>query len=35
MWMYLKIELDKWKRKYLTKIYDPFLNGPFRGQIPF
>nr|YP_009935983.1 hypothetical protein RF1 [Oxytropis splendens]QNS39091.1 hypothetical protein RF1 [Oxytropis splendens] len=23
---------DKKKRKYLTKIYDPFLNGCFRGQ---
>nr|YP_010513352.1 hypothetical protein Ycf1 [Centrosema coriaceum]UXL84923.1 hypothetical protein Ycf1 [Centrosema coriaceum] len=24
---------DETKTKYLTKIYDPFLNGPFRGQI--
>nr|YP_009429930.1 hypothetical chloroplast RF1 [Carmichaelia australis]ASY01261.1 hypothetical chloroplast RF1 [Carmichaelia australis] len=24
---------DETKRKYLTKIYDPFLNGCFRGQI--
>ena len=32
MWMYLKIKLDKRKRKYLTKIYDPFLNRPLRGQ---
>nr|YP_010832510.1 hypothetical chloroplast RF1 [Astragalus oxyglottis]WFG51948.1 hypothetical chloroplast RF1 [Astragalus oxyglottis] len=25
---------DKKKRKYLTQIYDPFLNGSFRGQMP-
>nr|YP_009770553.1 hypothetical chloroplast RF19 [Astragalus bhotanensis]QIT01255.1 hypothetical chloroplast RF19 [Astragalus bhotanensis] len=25
---------DKKKRKYLTQIYDPFLNGCFRGQMP-
>nr|YP_010379259.1 hypothetical protein RF1 [Astragalus arrectus]UCS40248.1 hypothetical protein RF1 [Astragalus arrectus] len=25
---------DKNKRKYLTQIYDPFLNGCFRGQMP-
>nr|YP_010169844.1 hypothetical protein RF1 [Amphicarpaea edgeworthii]QRZ59666.1 hypothetical protein RF1 [Amphicarpaea edgeworthii] len=24
---------DETKTKYLTKKYDPFLNGPFRGQI--
>nr|YP_010700908.1 hypothetical chloroplast RF1 [Neustanthus phaseoloides]WCI20980.1 hypothetical chloroplast RF1 [Neustanthus phaseoloides] len=24
---------DETKTKYLTKIYDPFLNGPFRGRI--
>nr|AOY40594.1 hypothetical chloroplast RF19 [Cajanus cajan] len=24
---------DETKKKYLTKIYDPFLNGPFRGRI--
>nr|YP_010511869.1 hypothetical protein Ycf1 [Trischidium molle]UXL83193.1 hypothetical protein Ycf1 [Trischidium molle] len=24
---------DETKRKYLPKIYDPFLNGPFRGRI--
>nr|YP_009127665.1 hypothetical chloroplast RF19 [Pachyrhizus erosus]AHY33280.1 hypothetical chloroplast RF19 [Pachyrhizus erosus] len=24
---------DKTKTKFLTKIYDPFLNGPFRGRI--
>nr|YP_010864224.1 hypothetical protein RF1 [Indigofera bungeana]WGS97373.1 hypothetical protein RF1 [Indigofera bungeana] len=24
---------DETKAKYLTKIYDPFLNGPFRGRI--
>nr|YP_010864722.1 hypothetical protein RF1 [Indigofera linnaei]WGS97871.1 hypothetical protein RF1 [Indigofera linnaei] len=24
---------DQTKTKYLTKIYDPFLNGPFRGRI--
>nr|YP_010514197.1 hypothetical protein Ycf1 [Strongylodon macrobotrys]UXL85850.1 hypothetical protein Ycf1 [Strongylodon macrobotrys] len=24
---------DEIKTKYLTKIYDPFLNGPFRGRI--
>nr|YP_010513951.1 hypothetical protein Ycf1 [Platycyamus regnellii]UXL85522.1 hypothetical protein Ycf1 [Platycyamus regnellii] len=24
---------DETKRKYLTKIYDPFLNGSFRGRI--
>nr|YP_010159110.1 hypothetical chloroplast RF19 [Cajanus crassus]QRG31389.1 hypothetical chloroplast RF19 [Cajanus crassus] len=24
---------DETKKKYLTKIYDPFLNGPFRGLI--
>nr|YP_010566580.1 hypothetical protein RF1 [Medicago heyniana]UZC32049.1 hypothetical protein RF1 [Medicago heyniana] len=27
-----RLSNDKRKRKYLTKIYDPFLNGPFRGQ---
>nr|BDB16062.1 hypothetical chloroplast RF19 [Onobrychis gaubae] len=25
---------DQKKRKYLTQIYDPFLNGCFRGQMP-
>nr|YP_010225303.1 hypothetical protein RF1 [Prunus hypoleuca]UDD73392.1 hypothetical protein RF1 [Prunus hypoleuca] len=24
---------DKTKKEYLTKIYDPFLNGPYRGRI--
>nr|YP_009766649.1 Ycf1 [Cadellia pentastylis]QIS97184.1 Ycf1 [Cadellia pentastylis] len=24
---------DETKKKYLPKIYDPFLNGPYRGQI--
>nr|YP_010733630.1 hypothetical protein RF1 [Rhodotypos scandens]WEG92899.1 hypothetical protein RF1 [Rhodotypos scandens] len=24
---------DKTKKEYLPKIYDPFLNGPYRGQI--
>nr|UQJ77029.1 hypothetical chloroplast RF19 [Sophora sp. ND-2022] len=24
---------DKTKKKYLPKIYDPFLNGPYRGRI--
>ena len=24
---------DETKKKYLIKIYDPFLNGPFRGRI--
>nr|AZA05891.1 Ycf1 [Hemiptelea davidii] len=24
---------DKIKKEYLTKIYDPFLNGPYRGRI--
>nr|YP_009657396.1 hypothetical chloroplast RF1 [Medicago monspeliaca]QCO74373.1 hypothetical chloroplast RF1 [Medicago monspeliaca] len=28
----IRLSNDKRKRKYLTKIYDPFLNGPFRGQ---
>jgi len=28
----IRLSNDKRKRKYLTKIYDPFLTGPFRGQ---
>nr|QWK50786.1 hypothetical protein RF1 [Ulmus wallichiana] len=24
---------EKTKKEYLTKIYDPFLNGPYRGRI--
>lgn len=28
----IRLSNDKRKIKYLTKIYDPFLNGPFRGQ---
>nr|YP_009912700.1 hypothetical protein RF1 [Agrimonia pilosa]QLJ92406.1 hypothetical protein RF1 [Agrimonia pilosa]QTX96625.1 Ycf1 [Agrimonia pilosa var. nepalensis]UED14930.1 hypothetical chloroplast RF1 [Agrimonia coreana]UUL96097.1 hypothetical chloroplast RF1 [Agrimonia pilosa] len=24
---------DKIKKEYLPKVYDPFLNGPYRGQI--
>nr|YP_009642734.1 hypothetical chloroplast RF1 [Medicago biflora]QCO74221.1 hypothetical chloroplast RF1 [Medicago biflora] len=28
----IRLSNDKRKRKYLTKIYDPFLNGPLRGQ---
>nr|YP_010566049.1 hypothetical protein RF1 [Medicago rugosa]UZC30759.1 hypothetical protein RF1 [Medicago rugosa] len=28
----IRLSNDKNKIKYLTKIYDPFLNGPFRGQ---
>nr|YP_009440640.1 hypothetical chloroplast RF19 [Lessertia frutescens]ATG87706.1 hypothetical chloroplast RF19 [Lessertia frutescens] len=29
----IRLSNDETKRKYLTKIYDPFLNGCFRGQI--
>nr|YP_010010877.1 hypothetical chloroplast RF19 [Medicago archiducis-nicolai]QOI00498.1 hypothetical chloroplast RF19 [Medicago archiducis-nicolai] len=28
----IRLSNDKRKRKYLTKRYDPFVNGPFRGQ---
>nr|QJA26596.1 hypothetical chloroplast RF1 [Trigonella foenum-graecum] len=28
----IRLSNDKRKKKYLTKIYDPLLNGPFRGQ---
>lgn len=29
----IRLSNDETKTKYLTKIYDPFLNGRFRGQI--
>nr|YP_010042450.1 hypothetical chloroplast RF1 [Sphaerophysa salsula]QPB69680.1 hypothetical chloroplast RF1 [Sphaerophysa salsula] len=29
----IRLSNDETKRKHLTKIYDPFLNGCFRGQI--
>lgn len=29
----IKLSDDKRKTKYLTKIYDPFLNGRVRGEI--
>ncbi|KAG5052189.1 hypothetical protein GLYMA_02G177300v4 [Glycine max] len=29
----IRLSNNETKTKYLTKIYDPFLNGRFRGQI--